>query len=197
MPTEYTAAIAEGCTFNEYAMLCARAFGATVTMRDEPMDAEIPDSFTPSTYHAERLAELRERLSKLRSMSDKEAETEAKREYDAAVSARLDSIQSAANLRRKYEAILAEVNAYTPPSPDHVEFKNFMRSQIEESIKWDCAVYGDVPELESGPVWRARSIKRVLDDIEYHEREHAEEIRRCEDRSRWVRQLRKSLTECL
>ena len=36
MPTGYTDKIKDGITFKEYAMGCARAFGALITMRDNP-----------------------------------------------------------------------------------------------------------------------------------------------------------------
>lgn len=193
MPTGYTAGIADGITFNEYALLCARAFGATVTMRDEPMDSEIPEAFSPSSYYTERLTEITAELEKIRAMSEADAKKEAKKDFDAQVNARMESIRRSADLRSKYEAMLREVKAYSPPSPDHVEFKNFMRSQIEESMKWDCAVCGDAPTLESGRVWKSRKIQRLLDDIEYHERMQQEEISRTADRNRWVKQLRASL----
>ena len=45
MPTGYTAGILEGETFEQYALQCAKAFGALVMMRDEPSDAPIPDQF--------------------------------------------------------------------------------------------------------------------------------------------------------
>jgi len=40
--------------FRTFAMSCARAFGALITMRDEPADAPIPDEFKPDPYHMER-----------------------------------------------------------------------------------------------------------------------------------------------
>jgi hypothetical protein len=49
MPTGYTAPIADGMTFEQFALGCARAFGALVTMRDEPSDAPIPERLEPDT----------------------------------------------------------------------------------------------------------------------------------------------------
>ncbi len=63
MPTGYTADIAKGITFQQYAWSCARAFGALVMMRDEPSDAPIPEAFTPSDYHVKALAEARAKLA--------------------------------------------------------------------------------------------------------------------------------------
>lgn len=40
MPTGYTADIKDGITFRDFALRCARAFGATIMQRDE--DISIP-----------------------------------------------------------------------------------------------------------------------------------------------------------
>lgn len=45
MPTGYTAAIKYGITFKEFALDCARNFGACISMRDEPRETPIPDEF--------------------------------------------------------------------------------------------------------------------------------------------------------
>lgn len=67
MPTGYTAKLHNGeeQTFPEFVMSCARAFGALITMRDDPADAEIPDEFKPSDYHVRELEKARERLSEV------------------------------------------------------------------------------------------------------------------------------------
>lgn len=41
----------ENFTFPEFAMRCARNFGALIMMRDEPLDAPIPEKFEPSGYY--------------------------------------------------------------------------------------------------------------------------------------------------
>lgn len=64
MPTAYTANISKGITFKEYALLCARNFGATITMRDEPLDAEIPE-FQPSDYYVKRISEIKKDINTL------------------------------------------------------------------------------------------------------------------------------------
>ena len=50
MPIGYTSKLHDGDQpFNEFIMSCARAFGALVTMRDDPNDAPIPE-FEVSEY---------------------------------------------------------------------------------------------------------------------------------------------------
>lgn len=84
MPTGYTAAIADGISFTNYAMGCARAFGALIEMRDEPSDAPIPEEFKPSTYHLEELQKAQKKLHNLCKMSFGEAEGRAMVAYNEA-----------------------------------------------------------------------------------------------------------------
>lgn len=62
MPTGYTAAIKDGITFQEYALSCARAFGALISMREESSDAPIPDALEMSPYYQTSYDEAREAL---------------------------------------------------------------------------------------------------------------------------------------
>jgi len=59
MPTGYTYPVVEGkiTEFSDFALSCARAFGALITMRDDPHDTPIPETFEPSDYNAKKLAE--------------------------------------------------------------------------------------------------------------------------------------------
>jgi hypothetical protein len=141
MPTGYTAKIAEGMTFREYALGCARAFGALIEMRDEPNDVPIPDEFKPSDYHLDKFTEQRNRLAEFEGMSDHEANEQSKAEYMRALGYHHEGIKKDNALREKYERMLKEVEAFTPPSPEHAEYKEFMRSQIVESMRFDCGQY--------------------------------------------------------
>lgn len=193
MPTGYTAAIAGGITFREYALGCARAFGALIMMRDEPQDAPIPERFEPSDWHADELQNASERLVRLRLMSPAEAAVAAKQEYDEAVAHDNKYAQERAALRAKYEAMLGQVLAWQPPTPDHVELKTFMEQQLRESITWDCTHFGDGPQRMTGKEWLDKAIAKAQYDIEYHTRQHAEEIERVRGRNAWIKALRESL----
>jgi len=45
MPTGYTCQVQDGMIteFKEFALLCARNFGACITLRDEPLSPDIPE----------------------------------------------------------------------------------------------------------------------------------------------------------
>ena len=87
MPTGYTCDVVSGKidTFEKFALQCARAFGATITMRDDPFDAPIPEKFEPSDYNLKRLIEVKHELKRLQSLTAEQIEAECEAEYNAKV----------------------------------------------------------------------------------------------------------------
>lgn len=196
MPSCYTAAIADGIDFEQFVMRCARAMGACILMRDAPLDAPIPERFEPSDYHSRKLAEAKDALTKLRTMSPEEAEAAAGEVFEKAASETAEALERHRALRAKYEAMLFQVKAWAPPTSDHEGFKSFMVKQLKEAIHFDCSedYYADrTPTRQSGEEWRATRIAQALHDIDYHTREHAEEVSRTESRNVWISALRASL----
>lgn len=63
MPTGYTADLTLDTPFERFAMRCARAMGACVMMRDDPMDAPIPDKWEPDDYYRKRLEDAKAKLA--------------------------------------------------------------------------------------------------------------------------------------
>lgn len=196
MPTGYTAAIADGIDFEQFVMRCARAMGACVLMRDDPMDAPIPGRFEPSDYHTRKLEEANAALTRLQAMTCDETEVAAQEAFAAETKSNTDAIARNRELRGKYEAMLEQVQAWAPPTPDHDGFKRFMTEQLTESIRFDCNedYYQErKPKLKTGEQWRAEQIAAALRDVDYHTREHAEEVARTESRNQWIAALRGSL----
>lgn len=196
MPTGYTSAIKDGITFEEFVMSCARAFGALVTMRDEPHDAKIPKKFEPDDYHTKRLIESEKRAKELRDMTVWEAAKCATAAYNNRVQEIEKVIKERKELRAKYEAMLVKVVAWKPPTEDHVNLQNFMVEQITGSIDFDCNVshYLENPPVKmDGEVWRREAQERVVKDIAYYKAEEVKEQQRAADQTRWVTELRRSL----
>lgn len=198
MPTGYTAPIADGITFKEYAMGCARAFGALVMMRDEPQNAEIPEAFEESKYHKSAIEKETAELKELLAMDHATAAVKARDANQKQIDYHTKEIAKGEALAAKYKAMLAEVEAYESPSPDHDDFKKFMADQITDSIKFDCSSSYhreaiESAKLMSGEEWIPAEKKRLEDSIEYHKREHRKELARTNERTKWVKKLRESL----
>lgn len=199
MPTGYTAGVQDGsiATFREFAMQCARAFGACIMMRDDPMDKAIPETFEPDTrYHDEALARARATLDEMAQLTLAECEERARVEHQENVTSWYARRDKREEQRRRYQQMLEQVDAWTPPTPDHVEMRSFMQQQLRKSIDFDCRdSYDTEPVRATGADWRAARIKNAERDIAYHEKSRAEEIDRARQRTAWVNALRESLPE--
>jgi hypothetical protein len=198
MPTAYTSPIADGITFNEYAMGCARAFGALIMMRDHPQNEEIPESFEASKYHKDAIEKEAMELEELLAMDHFTAAAKARDAHQKHIDYHAGEIAKEEYLAAKYKAMMAEVEAYKSPSPDHDNFKKFMADQIKESIKFDCESNYHREAIESarfmsGEEWILNEKNRLEDSIAYHQREHQKELDRTNNRNEWVRKLRNSL----
>jgi hypothetical protein len=171
--------------------------GACITMRDDSLDTPIPVKFEPSDYHLKALQDAVDALCEQDKMTTEEAWNESRRKCRATIRKGIEGMKKQQELRKKYEDMLAQVNAWVPPSPDHVEFKKFMIQQITSSIEWDCN--GDyylresVAKPLSGKKYLREMKERAVRDIVYHNEENKKEIERAADRTRWVNQLRDSL----
>lgn len=197
MPTGYTAKLHNGeeQTFPEFVMSCARAFGALITMRDDPADAEIPDEFKPSDYHVRELEKARERLSEVEGWTFDQVSSAAEEDFQKRLRYWRELCTTKAARQARYAAMLRQVGQWTPPTEEHVELKKFMLDQLQTSIDFDCnyALKQAVPEHVSPELYRQQRIEKAQRDIAYHEKEQAGEAERARNRTAWVRALRSSL----
>jgi len=192
MPTGYTDKIKDGITFEQFIMSCARAFGALIEMRDDPTDAKIPDEFKPSDYYIKELEKANAELVNFTHLSKLEIQEKANEEYKQAMIEYRRRKQENIDLFNAYNSMLVQVENWNPPSSDHIELKNFMISQIRESIKFDC-YEPDMPAPKTGETWAVEKLESIVWDIEYYTKENEEEIERINGRNKWVRQLRESI----
>ena len=197
MPTGYTAALYDGeKTFEDFALGCARAFGAALLMRDNSNSDPITvEAITEKgDYNAKGLRTARAELVRLRAMTPDQAAAEARSAY-------LDLVEFERNYkadkdakRARYQAMLDEVREWEPPSEKHEEFKKFMIDQLTGSIDFDTSTkYDRTPVEQTGEEWLADRIAKAERDIEYHTEEQNKIEERNAGRVRWVNELRESL----
>lgn len=198
MPSGLTEGIGRGFTFEEFVWRCARGCGVFIEMRDDPLDAPIPEKLKPSSYHKDAIKEAEKEIRELEAMSDKEAAQKAREQYDRMTKKFETIVREKGELEAKYRAMLDQVDAWVPPSPDHVGFQEMMRRLINESIDFDCNIeyytkLENAPVLESGVEWKARNLESAKEDLERHKREWQEGVERTESKNKWISQLRESL----
>lgn len=196
MPTGYTVTLMEkGQTFQEFIMVCARAFGAFIDMRESPYDALIPDKFEPSNYNAKRLIESREILAKLKSMTDAEKESFGQAAKSAEIQRIEQCLENDRAQNKRLEDMATQVNAWNPPTNDHQGLKDFMLQQISISKNRLDYIQTSLIEATEKPVlaYYVSAVSKAENGIKYHTEKNAEEIERANSRTEWVRQLRASI----
>ena len=170
MPTGYTAIIESDkeVTFKEFALGCARNFGACITMRDDPADAKIPDEFKPSTYHINAIQNAEQGLKELENMTDQQIETQAKNEFNNELFRIDESLAKERRISDRYAKIKKEVIQWQPPTKDHVGLKDFMLQQIDVSTELNMLeVYEKERrnlKIKSVKEWRDSKLKSLLND---------------------------------
>jgi hypothetical protein len=195
MPSGYTASIYEGKdpSFRNFTLTCARAFGALIELRDEPMSADVP-VLHRSEYGFERAMSAAAELAEVKSWAPRTARRKAAAAHQAELDYRQQSAQKRADLLDRYLDMLMQVIAWAPPTPEHEELRQFMIEQLENSIDFDCATYPHEPAVRlTGAQYQAKRIADLTEEIERSKERFADEVIRHRDRTQWIENLVNSL----
>lgn len=197
MPTGYTSLILEKpeTTFEQFAMRCAKAFGACIEMRDDPIDAEIPE-FKPSQCVMDSLDSAKKKLEQAMGYQDYQWRDMHEEEIQDGLRRREESRQKDQNERKLFESMMEQVRAWKPPTDEHVGLKEFMLKQLAESLpemrtdEW----YERYSPIETDLAkFKKFRIEILRDSVNYYEKVLQGERERAESRNLWVKQLRESL----
>lgn len=204
MPTGYTAEVQDGTVteFTDFAMQCARAFGACVTMKDEKWDAEIPEAFEVSSYHSDCIEEIGEMITDIEDMTLQELEVKAEEAFVSFLNQQHDRIRELKETKTRYVSMMEKVALWEPPTSDHERMKEFMIEQLQSSIEYDCnSMLKHYSESlkehvrKTGEEWKHDQLESLKRDLNYHIKEENEEIERVASRNKWINDLRDSLKE--
>ncbi len=200
MPTGYTANLCERDEdFKTFVCKCARAFGALMELRDEPLNAPLPEKLgCADDYYGQQLIKAKVEYEHLISFSSDEKQR-------FGLDAKQKAIQEARESLVKREATVArllnmqsQVTNWTPPSIDHKGLKDFMLEQLDSTLKFDGDVnYSkkqltevEASEPESYYVAAVSALER---NIKYYAEEQVKELERLAERNDWLQKLRVSL----
>ena len=191
MPTGYTTDIYDGkdVSFRDFALNCARAFGACVMQRDDPAD-EKPKIMPEESYHAEQL----KKLGKFKKPTKAEFENYIKTK----IADRKETIEEKKKLQKAYNRKIKEAQDWNPPTPEHEGLKKFMIQQLTDSMDFDCNYDYHESELN-------KLSKMTYDDyfeqqkqnhkwmIKYHTEYLEKDLNNIRQRNKWIQDLYNSL----
>ena len=199
MPTGYTAKLMEeGQSFSDFIMLCARAFGAAISMKEDSLETPIPEAFQPSAFYRELIDTAAQRKAELDAMTSAERIAFGEQQRQKDITSCDESIRRLTVENARLKDMEIQVRAWEPPSTDHTGLKDFMLEQIRVCLHDSSYTeQGLKTALEKSPcAYYSEAVLRAEHDIEYYAKEEKKEIERVAGRNKWVRQLRDSLT-CL
>lgn len=185
----------EGQSFEEFAMRCARNFGALSCMRDQPLDDPIPDRFPPSEWHAQRVHEAKAKLEKLSAMSEQEKVSLGESLKADQVRGCEERLARDVEQNKRLEEMRVNVLAWIPPTEAHGGLKKFMLEQLDLS-KEDVAFSEGQRQSaaqKAAIVFFAEAVQEANHAIEWNLKEHAKEVLRNLERNSWIDRLRESL----
>lgn len=206
MPTGYTAKIYDGkdTNFVEFALECSRAFGAMISLRDEP-DAEIPEAFEVNSHYADSIARDKNKIEEWKIASDAELLRRGILEKSESLREKYEYAVKKEDLRKRYLNMITEVEAWTPPSDEHLTFKDFMIRQLKKSIDQDCRDRIDLEALKieteekisnlkvNVEEYRAEGLAFAERNLQRSEERYSDEAERTSRNNKWNKELRDSL----
>ena len=188
MPTGYTAKLYDGeQDFKDFAIHCARAFNFLACMRDVPNDTPVPDKIRVDDYFLREIENEKQELERIKQESPAEYN---ERRYQEKFDEYLKSIKDMNDLRVRYNIMLDKVNNWNYPS-EFSELKDFMISQLQESIKYDVWDRNDKPS--SNVDYYSDAIKSCEDNIKYYQGEHQKVVDRANENNRLLKLFKESL----
>lgn len=201
MPTGYTSKVYEGenVSAEDFILTCARAFGAYIEFREESLSKAAPDKFEPNKHYLNQLEKAKSKLEALKTISQEEVLETIEKNYIETLKRNKERYEEKLALKHRYETLLEEVRKWIPPTPEHVNLKEFCIKQLEESIEFDCSYVNryseEVVTKETPEEWLKTEEEFIQRDISYFEKQWNEEVKRIDERNHWIKELKESFAK--
>lgn len=199
MPSGYTAKLYEGKPqeFSDFALNCARAIGYAVLMKDDGTGPVTVEGVKGDTeYHKTSILQAGMRMGEITAMSDVQLDERARTQYTKRLKQHLRSNQEGRVLRSRYLNMLSQVEAWSPPTPDHEHLKDHMTDQLKTSISFDCPSrdpFEGHPVLLSAEEFRQQELGLAQRGFDHNISFFTEQVESNLRRVLWVEQLQASL----
>lgn len=186
MATSYTHSITEGVSFKDFVLKCATTFFYDLGKLEEQ---------TLDQFYYNNLASAKGRLEKLEAMTKDEIATAAEAAYIHRITL-WDTVNvDRKKVKVKYQAMLNQVKAWTPPTFSHEPLKTFMIDQIVATIKHDCVSDGTYTSNKKPrpSTWYKEELATARKALLRAQKTLQEQVKLVAKNNAWI----KALKECL
>lgn len=203
--TGYTSIFSEKePSLKEFAFICARAFGACISMKDEPVSKMPPLKVKPDTYHKEEAKRMEASLKRLEKLSEEKLAKNFRKSLKETIKQAKRGIKKNQDLKKRLRKMVRRVNAWNPPESVFC-LKKFMLEQLESSIYYADDSFDRrsidaarkklelVKNPEALKKLREEAVKEVRGEIESSLEHQKKENERAANATKWLRELYSSL----
>lgn len=197
MPTWYTKPVMDGkmTSAKDYILRCAREIDYLAFMRDEPMDAPIPETRPDDTYYQDLYEKAKKELSELLVMDENDIHREAEKW-------RQDKIKTE---KKFYEKLTLENSRLTEmtkkletwkPKHDSINgLRYFAIEQLGISRENTGDIEKEIKKIRSIPDddWYRNKINRLNNNISYWRDQATRQTMNVSLTNQWLKELRESL----
>ena len=195
MPTGYTSELCDNDqSFAKFVLGCARAFGACIEQRDDPLDDLPKIQDLEPMYHETELERAMAHLDALQQMSPK-----ARIKYGENI--RTDTINDCEKniakkqvVRSRIVSMIDRVSTWDPPTDDHHSLKQFMLDQLNQTLQSDGDIlyYQNLLQktIDSDPIsFFDDAVESAKWDISYHTKHNKPEKDNAAKKRKWIQDL--------
>lgn len=193
MATGYTCYIEDSPnpTFDQFLWRCAHAYVYDSSLSER---IEIPEEYETDPYYTKQLADAYNRLDRAKKLTISNVKDEVKRRNEQAVEEWAKREKEWSALLTRYARMREQVEAWEIPTPEHKSLKDFMLSQIDDSVRW---VGG--PRPRPTPVtpkeYISNAIESALRDVQYYAEQIQDDIKKKKAWRDWLVALDKSVPQ--
>lgn len=194
MPTGYTQLLVDNpdMPLNKWALHCARAFGACITMRDDDPTLPTPKKFKPDlSYHKKGLRKAHATIRKLEKMTEKQREVYNKKKQEEYKKHFTEQLKEAEETQKAFDNMKVQVEAWNPSS-EYDGLKKFMLEQIKVSDTYTSYYIDNLNKADTTDYWKD-NLESAKRSIQYHTEGIAKEIETVKKRNEWLAGLCNSL----
>lgn len=200
MATGYTGVVTKNpnLTFTDFASQCARGMGAFIMQRDDSSDTAPIWQDKVSSYYKRAVKKAKDQIARLSKMNKARRAKYIAEQRDHKRDYYLKAIGEAVVNRVRYTKMLLQVDAWQPPTADHVGFKKFMVQQLTDSIRFDCDrdwLQKELNKLDGksdDDLWQDL-LTQAQRDLDYATKSLADEKSRTAERNAWKLALAQSI----
>lgn len=202
MPTGYTVGIENGeiTTAKDFLILCLRAFGVCIEMRDDPFTKPIPEKFEPSDYYSRFVKRAQSDIDNLLGTTDEDLYVKMLNDKNENLLRCQKMIKENTAKKKRYLIILDQIRGWNPPK-EYSEVKKFATEQIVMSMEQlDNTYYEkEIDELSSSTMsigeYRAMLLDSLNSSLSYATKSLQSDIDNTEKKNEFLKGFRESIAK--